>query len=166
MTTRKSTKNAEKNSEASATASGETLKNERDVILTGVKTALDRLQQPRNAPDDVQVFGNFLVAELRKIKSKTYRKSTQRKLLQFLWECMEKEPVKPHYFTCVQYFSIILYIILITFQFQIAITEEFVVLAVGNELQLTPADKTDNLDVMHEEHQTNASFSEFLCCID
>lgn len=71
------------------------------MILTGMKTAIDRLQQPKNAPDDVQVFGNFLVAELRKIKSKTYRESTQRKLLQFLWECMEREPVKTHYFTCV-----------------------------------------------------------------
>lgn len=69
--------------------------NETDqMLLSEMKGALDRLQQPKKAPDDVQTFGNYLVTELRKIKSAAYRETTQRKLLQLLWDCIDKEPVK------------------------------------------------------------------------
>lgn len=69
--------------------------NETDqMLLSGMKCALDRLQQPKKAPDDAQNFGNYFVTELRKIKSAAYRETTQRKLLQLLWDSIDKEPVK------------------------------------------------------------------------
>lgn len=66
---------------------------ERDeALISGMKCAMERLQQKKPS-DDVQTFGNFLVAELRKIRSPTYREATQRQLLQLLWDRIDQEPV-------------------------------------------------------------------------
>lgn len=65
-----------------------------EIIRSGMKAAIDRLQQPKRQPDDVQVFGNFFVSNLRKIKDPKYREKTQRRLLQLLWDCIDEEPVQ------------------------------------------------------------------------
>lgn len=64
-----------------------------ELMRSGMKVAIDRLQQAKQPPDDAQVFGNYLISELRKIKNVNYRESTQRRLLQLLWDAIEKEPV-------------------------------------------------------------------------
>lgn len=64
-----------------------------EVLLSGIKCAIDQLQKPTAVVDDVQSFGNYLTTELRKIRNVAYREQTQRKLLQLLWECKDKEPV-------------------------------------------------------------------------
>lgn len=69
-------------------------KAERDkVIMSGMKCALERLQQPKKTQDDVQIFGNYLVSELKKIKSVPHREDTQRQLLQTVWESIKNQPV-------------------------------------------------------------------------
>lgn len=82
--------NGEKSSSGASGTNESTNEATNELLLTGMKCAIDRLKQPKNGPDDVQTFGNFLVSELRKIKNKTYRETTQRRLLQFLWDCMER----------------------------------------------------------------------------
>lgn len=68
-----------------------------EALISGMKCAMDRLQQ-KKPPDDVQIFGNYLIAELRKIKSTSYREETQRELLRLLWDRTDKQPVKLKYF--------------------------------------------------------------------
>lgn len=65
-----------------------------EMIRAGMKAAIDRLQQPKQAPDDVQKFANYLTSDLRKISDVKYRETTQRKLLQLLWNCIDEQPVK------------------------------------------------------------------------
>lgn len=75
-------------------ATAETSKANRDeIILTTMKCAMERLAQPKKPTDDVQIFGNYVVSELRKINDQQYREKTQRKLIQVLHECMDNEPV-------------------------------------------------------------------------
>lgn len=64
-----------------------------NVLMDGLKCAMERLQQPRKTADDAQTFGNYLVTELRKIRSDEYRKSVQRQLLQQAWDLIDKQPV-------------------------------------------------------------------------
>lgn len=70
-----------------------TEKETEEILLSGIKCAIDQLQKPTAVIDDVQSFGNYLTAELRKIRNIVYREQTQRKLLQLLWQCKDKEPV-------------------------------------------------------------------------
>lgn len=72
-----------------------TRKNDMDELMrAGMEAAIDRLQKPKQPADDIQTFGNYLVSELRKIKSTVYRQKTQRRLLQLLWNEIDEEPVK------------------------------------------------------------------------
>lgn len=63
-----------------------------EIMVKGMQCAMARLERAKQAPDEVQAFGNFLVAELRQIKDANYRSRTQRQLLQLLWDCKDKEP--------------------------------------------------------------------------
>lgn len=84
---------------------GEETSNKEETLLAGMQMAMDRLQQKKPA-DDIQTFGHFLVSELRKVKSPSYRQSTQRKLLQLLWDCIDKQPVHLLFFFCLLFLFI------------------------------------------------------------
>lgn len=64
-----------------------------EVILAGIKTAMDRLHQPKKTPDELQTFGNYLVSDLRRIKSVEYLKEVQQQLLKLAWDLIDKQPV-------------------------------------------------------------------------
>lgn len=76
-----------------STVVNEVAKERDEVLISGMKCAMDRLQQ-KKPPDDIQIFGNFLISQLRKIKTPSYREETQRRLLQLLWNRIDTEPVK------------------------------------------------------------------------
>lgn len=71
----------------------DTDKKKEDLILSGMQVAIDKLQKPKKESDEIDVFGKYLVSELRKIKTDVYRQTTQRKLLQLLWQCIDEQPV-------------------------------------------------------------------------
>lgn len=61
-------------------------------LMSSVPTT-SSLQQPEQAPDDIQTFANYLVSDLRKIKSDEYRESVQRQLLKLAWNLIDQQPV-------------------------------------------------------------------------
>lgn len=68
--------------------------NERDaMIMTGIKSVVDYLNQKGQPSDDIQSFGNFIVSKLRTIQNANHRELTQRRLLNVLWEQLDQQPV-------------------------------------------------------------------------
>lgn len=64
------------------------------IIMSGIKSVVDVLDQKLQPPDDVQTFGNLIVSKLRTIQDANYREQTQRHLLNLLWERLENQPVE------------------------------------------------------------------------
>lgn len=63
------------------------------IIMSGIKSVVDVLDQNRQPPDDVQTFGNLIVSKLRTIQDANYREQTQRHLLNVLWDRLDNQPV-------------------------------------------------------------------------